>query len=173
MNRVGRRLAVAAIVGAGVLGFATVVTAAGWKVQSTDKLADLRAAADGTEGATAHVKAEPVGDSATKVHLKVTGLDHLQEGRRYGAHVHTGQCKPGDGAAAGPHYNVTGGSTISGHTEVWLDFVAGKSGIGESDTVVPFRIPPGAAMSVVVHELPTNPATGTAGARVACLPVDF
>jgi Cu/Zn superoxide dismutase len=170
----GRRAATAVISGGLIVAGATVVVAAPWKVQSTGKLADLRTAvADGLEDATAHVKAEPVGPEQTLVKLKLTGIDHLQVGRRYGAHVHVGQCREGDGAAAGPHYNHAHGAVISDQTEVWLDFTVAQGGIADSEAVVPFFIEPGAAMSVVVHEQTTNGTTGAAGPRVACLPVDF
>jgi hypothetical protein len=116
------------------------------------------------------VVAETVGTASTRVHLKVAGLDKLVEGQTYGAHVHTGQCVAGDGVAAGPHYN-TGGAP-SPTTEVWLDFIVGRGGVADSETVVPFRIPAGAAHSVVVHALPTD-ATGFAGPRIGCLSVEF
>ena len=36
-----------------------------------------------------------------------------------------------------------------------------------------FVIPNGAAHAVVIHDLPTNPANGKAGDRIACLAADF
>jgi Cu/Zn superoxide dismutase len=96
----------------------------------------------------------------------------------FGAHVHTGPCIAGEPAAAGPHFNITavGGNpptTISPATEVWLDFTIRANGTAHSNTKVPFTIPAGGAGAVVVHALPTDPATGAAGARLACLPAAF
>ena len=82
-----------------------------------------------------------------------------------------GPCQAGNGAAAGPHYNHGGG--ISSQTEVWLDFTVDQGGVARSETVVPFVVAGGAAQSVVIHALATNPSTGLAGARVACIPVAF
>ncbi len=39
-------------------------------------------------------------------------------------------------------------------------------------SVVPFVVSSGAARSIVVHELPTDPA-GVAGPRLACIGVPF
>ncbi len=46
-------------------------------------------------------------------------------------------------------------------------------GKGRTEAVVPFEIPPGGAIAVVIHALPTHPTTGVAGPRLACLPVPF
>ncbi|MGH9278392.1 MAG: hypothetical protein ACRD12_09860, partial [Acidimicrobiales bacterium] len=97
-------------------------------------------------------------------------LDDSFEGTTFGAHVHVGPCVPGNGAAAGPHYN-SGGPADPEH-EVWLDFTVEAGGVGWAEAWVPFVIPAGAARSIVVHALPTD-ATGAAGGRIACLPVDF
>jgi hypothetical protein len=105
-----------------------------------------------------------------RVHLIVRGLDRNAAGMAFGAHVHIGPCVEGDGAAAGPHYNS--GGPPSPDTEVWLDFTVTNGGSGIGRTVVPFLIPPGGAASVVIHAMPTDP-TGAAGARQACLPVEF
>ncbi len=109
-------------------------------------------------------------DGATRVALRLRGLDAAAAGNRYGAHIHVGPCVAGDGAAAGPHYNAGGG--VSEETEVWLDFVIGANGTAAASTTVPFVIAPGTAQSLVIHALPTDP-TGAAGARIACLPVEF
>ena len=115
-------------------------------------------------------------DGETEVSLKIQGLDRGSVGRRLGAHVHVGPCVAGIGGAAGPHFNIDSGSTppaISEETEVWLDFVIGRNGTARAEAEVPFVIPPGGAASVVIHEKPTAPGTGLAGARIACLPVQF
>ncbi len=55
--------------------------------------------------------------------------------------------------------------------EVWLDFTVRPGGVAYS--TVPFEIAPGTAQSVVIHAQPTQERTGSAGARIACLPVAF
>jgi Cu/Zn superoxide dismutase len=154
-------------VAAGTVG----VAVAAEKVRANDWLTDLRGAADGTEEARAHVVAAADGEGSTDVSLQLEGLDHLRVGHTYGAHVHIGTCEEGNGAAALGHYNH--GGAASPTTEVWLDFEVQEGGVARSSTTVPFVIAQGAAHSVVVHEQATNPGTGAAGARVACIPVEF
>ena len=55
---------------------------------------------------------------------------------------------------------------------MWLDFTIGVDGSGRSKALVPFEIPDGAAQSIVIHALPTDP-NGVAGARLACIGVGF
>ena len=106
--------------------------------------------------------------------LSVTGVDPAAAGQTYGAHLHVGPCVAGEGAAAGPHYNR---STVEGdvppsvtdQTEVWLDVTINAAGVGVSTTTVPFVPEPG-DRSVVLHAEPTTPS-GSAGARLECLPV--
>jgi Cu/Zn superoxide dismutase len=111
-------------------------------------------------------------DAATAVFV-VHGVDQAAQGRTFGAHLHSGPCVRGDGAAAGPHYNHSGvvPPVANDQTEVWLDFTVDEGGNGQSVTQVPW-VPQAGARSVVVHELPTAP-NGTAGARLACLPVEW
>ena len=126
-----------------------------------------------TDGATAQVVARE-SDGTTIVTLKVQALDHAAAGTMLGAHIHAGSCVAGNGAAAGPHYNA--GGTPSPQTEVWLDFTIEANGTARSETTVPFVIPQGGAAALVIHAEPTHqgpPAPGTAGARLACLPVQF
>ncbi|TCC28409.1 superoxide dismutase family protein [Kribbella sindirgiensis] len=112
----------------------------------------------------------------TTVRLKVTGVGRTAAGRTFGAHLHTGPCVAGDGAAAGPHYNT---DVINGHKpvrvdherEIWLDFTVGPSGAATASTAVRFVPRPG-DRAVVVHEHATD-HHGTAGARLACLPLSW
>lgn len=112
----------------------------------------------------------------TTVRLKVTGVGRTAAGRTFGAHLHTGPCVAGDGAAAGPHYNT---DVINGHKpvrvdherEIWLDFTAGPSGAATASTAVRFVPRPG-DRAIVVHEHATD-HHGTAGARLACLPLTW
>ncbi|MDQ6726871.1 MAG: superoxide dismutase family protein [Actinomycetota bacterium] len=140
-------------------------------VNASGPLRDLSPAADPTDGARAQVVAVAPGDGSTRVYLILTGLNPASAGTTFGAHVHIGQCIAGNPTAALGHYNT--GTTPSPQSEVWLDFTVLPGGVAVSQTVVPFEIPPGGAGAVVIHALPTTPGTGAAGARLACLPVQF
>ena len=148
---------------------------AGAAIHARGLMSDLQATASNpTDGAWATVTA--VGrNGRTVVVLNVEHLDVTAAGTTLGAHVHVGPCVGGDGAAAGPHYNSTGQppTLVSPETEVWLDFQISDEGTGHAIAMVPFEIPAGGAQSIVIHALPTNPATGAAGTRLACIGVGF
>jgi Cu/Zn superoxide dismutase len=172
MHKIGR---------AAVLGFAGVTLAASAAaavpklIQSNEALTDIVVdSAQPTDGAHAHVIVEPAGDEGTRVRLQVTGLDHDAVGRTLGAHVHRGPCVEGDGSAASGHYK-DGDQTVTATpaNEIWLDFVVQDGGVGFADTTVGFVVPTDAAASVVIHERGTENPGGGAGARYACIPVDF
>lgn len=156
------------LVGAMVAG-AAVPALAGAGIFSKAELSDLSAEASATDGAWAVATATVTRDR-TVVRLNVKDLDLGAAGTTFGAHVHIGPCVEGNGLAALGHYNHGGG--ISAETEVWLDFTFTGGGTGHATAVVPFAIGDGAARSVVIHALPTAP-DGTAGARLACLPLEF
>jgi hypothetical protein len=161
---------IAASLAAGAAAGATTTNAPQTALRTAGPLRDLQpAVADPTDGAYAQVAANTSGTSTT-VYLVVYGLQAAAAGQVHGAHVHTGPCVAGNGAIAGPHYNA--GGAASPTTEVWLDFTIQPNGSAYATTTVPFVIPPGAAMSVVVHAAPTATG-GAAGARIACLPVAF
>lgn len=142
-------------------------------VSGSGALTDLSAlTADATDGAQAGAFAVSRSNAGTVVVLGVRGMDRSSVGTRYGAHVHVGPCVAGDGAAAGPHYNSTAGTTIDPSTEVWLDFTVRRNGTAVAVAIVPFVIPSGGARSIVIHAMATMP-NGTAGARLACLPLEF
>lgn len=176
----GRRLALGAVAGVAALALAVPTAQADdgghdddRRIRAAGPLRDLRLALDPTDGATAQVKVEQE-DGETEVSLKIQGLDRGSVGRQLGAHVHVGPCVAGNGGAAGPHFNITSGSTpVNEETEVWLDIVIGRNGTARAEAEVPFVISPGGAGSVVIHINPTTPGTGVAGARIACLPVQF
>ncbi len=179
----GRRLALGAVAGVAALALAAPTALADEgsghdgdrRIFAAGPLQDLRLGTDPTDGATAQVKVEQE-DGETEVSLKIQGLGRGSAGLQLGAHVHVGRCVAGNGGAAGPHFNIASGSTpvvISEETEVWLDFVIGRNGTARAEAEVPFVIPPGGAGSVVIHINPTTPGTGVAGARIACLPVQF
>jgi hypothetical protein len=131
--------------------------------------------ADPLDGARATLVLAQHGGSSTFV-LVVSGVAAAGIGHTYGAHLHTGACVAGNGAAAGPHYNQ---STVDGvvppvvddRTEVWLDVTIGAGGGAVAVARVPFVPLPG-NRAVVLHAAPTDDH-GTAGARLACLPVSW
>jgi superoxide dismutase, Cu-Zn family len=165
----------AIVVCAGVLlSMAGTADAESGRVRGAGPLQDLQVAtSQPTDGATAQVFATE-SDGSTTVTLKVQALHHMAAGTTLGAHLHVGSCVEGNGAAAGPHYNI--GGVPSPQTEVWLDITIGDNGTAQAETTVPFVVPPGGAAAVVIHAEPTHhgpPAPGTAGIRLACLPVQF
>lgn len=139
---------------------------------SSGALSDLvPASVNPTDGAGAAALVVSKTGHGSLVVLRLWGLDRAAAGVKLGAHVHSGPCVPGDGAASGPHYNSTGGAVVDNTTEVWLDFAIRPSGSAVSVALVPFVIESG-ARSIVVHEMPTMPS-GAAGTRLACLPLDL
>lgn len=147
---------------------------AGSAVVAVDGLRDLQPGrVDPLDGATAGLTVVEH-DGTTSFTFRLQHVQKTAGERVFGAHLHTGTCVAGNGAAAGPHYNddvIHGDTTpeISRDTEVWLDFQVNAGGAGHALVTVPFAIAPG-ERSVVVHALPTAP-NGTAGDRLACLPV--
>jgi len=70
------------------------------------------------------------------------------------------------------HYD-TGTGPPSPQNELWLDFTVRPGGVGVSAAIVPFEIAPSPAGSVFIHANATQPGTGIAGGRIACLPKAF
>lgn len=122
--------------------------------------------------ASATVKVAKSGKGSTKVILKVWGAD-APAGQTFGAHVHQLSC----GALAtdsGGHYaHAAAGTTGTLQSrEVWLDFAVKSDGTGKSVAIRPWVLDESTPRSVVIHALPTNPDTGVAGARLACIDLD-
>ena len=112
----------------------------------------------------------------SRVTFRVRGIDRSAAGQEFGAHLHLGPCVTDNGGAALGHYNtdVIAGRTppvIDETTEVWLDFVVTRHGKGRAVARVPF-VPTAGQRSIVIHAEATNPQ-GAAGARLACLPVEW
>ena len=162
-------LAAGLAVGSGPAGAATTF------VQSHGDLVDLQpAVSNATDGATASLWAVSAAGGTT-FWVFIQDLNPAAAGTTYGAHIHVGPCVAGNGAAAGPHYNSDGGVPTT-ENEVWLDFTVLPGGYGYATATVPFDIEPGDARSMVIHAEPTQDGgltPGAAGARQACLPVDF
>jgi Cu-Zn family superoxide dismutase len=120
--------------------------------------------------ATAAVHVVKTGGGETQVTLHVRDADG-PTGQRYGAHVHVNPCG-GDGSAAGGHYQHAGAGGTLEAREVWLDFTLNDSGNGHSSASRPWSLDEGSPRSVIIHAMPTNPADGAAGARLACIDLD-
>ncbi len=105
----------------------------------------------------------------TTTRLVVKNME-AERGTRFGAHVHEGPCIEGDGAAAGPHWNSTGGAEVNDQVEVWLDLRVTRRGRAKDKSHIEAVIPHGEGLSIVIHALPTDP-DGGAGERLACLPL--
>jgi superoxide dismutase, Cu-Zn family len=130
-------------------------------------------------GAHAHVFGLSAGSGTTTTFV-VTGL--LPE-RAYGAHAHEQPCGA-TGDAAGPHFQhvpdpvrpSVDPAYANPRNEIWLDFTTDRLGTGFARSTVDWTFGERRARSVVVHETHTHTGpghAGTAGARLACLDVDF
>jgi hypothetical protein len=128
-------------------------------------------------------------ESTFRVTLR--GLKEAAIHQQYGAHLHVGPCglaNPEDATTVtvGGHYNISPidqstklPTVISNKTEVWLNFHVGSDGSAQATAVVPF-VPDGHERSITFHEKATvhhqtegGPAVGTAGAKLACLPLEI
>lgn len=185
-----RRNTVLATLGAaGLVSMAALAAAAPAEAHTADRaspavavhsfrgaLTDLQPAASGPfDAARGGLVLVQHGGSSTFV-LTLSGVGREAAGQTFGAHLHTGPCVAGNGAAAGPHYNQ---STVEGvvppivndETEVWLDVTITPGGSAVAVARVPFVPSPG-DRAIVVHEKATDDH-GTAGSRLACLPVSW
>ena len=120
------------------------------------------------------VQAVSVPNGKTIVTFDVVGMPAQYIGTTFGAHVHVNACGA-DPLAAGGHYASPDAdpSVPLEQREVWLDFTVDETGAAHARATRPYHIAAGAANSVVIHALPTNPDTGAAGARLACTTVPF
>jgi Cu/Zn superoxide dismutase len=145
-------------------------------------LADLQPAESGgpLDGASASLRIIESPDEGTGFRLRVTGVNTAVAKPEFGAHLHVGPCTARqvltDLDTTGGHYrNDT--LQASPQNEVWFTLATDDEGVANDETWVSFRprdtLTPG-AMSVVLHELPTDATTpnGFAGDREACLQVD-
>jgi Cu/Zn superoxide dismutase len=111
--------------------------------------------------------------------LRVTGIKAEDDTTpTYGVHLHEGECIPTDDPdnpnpgpptyGSGPHYNVNWNPLADlRDREVWLDLDVNSDGHARSTATVDF-IPEG-PRSIVFHADGTNPDTGLAGPRLACV----
>jgi len=119
-----------------------------------------------TEGISGFVS-HNTSDGSTHVALHVRGLP---AGREFGSHVHALPC---DVNAAGGHYRNDPAGPATSTNEIWLDFTASDAGNGNSQAVAAFLIRPNGAHAVAIHDHGTDPATGAAGPKLACVNVNF
>ena len=132
-------------------------------------------------GATGKVTAVYNASGKTVIMLHVKGLRPHTE---YGAHAHVNPCGL-TGAAAGPHWQrvpdpVTPSvnpTYANPRNEIWLDLTTDEDGDGVAQSKQDWQFPPDwRPRSVVLHAEHTKTGlgtAGTAGARLACLSVDF
>jgi Cu-Zn family superoxide dismutase len=120
------------------------------------------------------VQAVSVPSGKTIVTFDIAGMPAQYIGMTFGAHVHVNACGA-DPLAAGGHYASPDAnpSVPLEQREVWLDFTVDETGAAHATATRPYHIAVGAANSVVIHALPTNPDTGAAGERLACTTVPF
>ncbi|MFJ8912281.1 superoxide dismutase [Amycolatopsis sp. NPDC102389] len=131
-------------------------------------------------GARAHVFGLTSKAFGTSTAVLVTGL---LPNREYGAHAHTKPCGA-TGDLAGPHYqNVedpvkpsVDPAYANPRNEIWLDLTTDATGRGVAVSKVDWTFGDRRAHSIVIHETHTHTDpghAGTAGARLACVTVDF
>jgi Cu-Zn family superoxide dismutase len=131
-------------------------------------------------GSRAHVFSLSAPSLGTSTVLAVQGL---VPGREYGAHAHAKACGA-TGDVAGPHFQYAPDPVTPSvdpayanpRNEIWLDFTADRLGTGVAVSRVAWSLDDGRPKSVVIHEAHTHTDpghAGTAGARLACVNVDF
>lgn len=102
----------------------------------------------------------------TILQLSVAGL---APNRTFGAHLHAAPCANDKG---GGHYQHAG-NAVNAENEVWLDFETNAAGRALAIARKPYAVATARARSVVVHAKATDPATGKAGDKLACVDVRF
>lgn len=112
----------------------------------------------------------------TRVVLQVTGL---APSKAYGSHVHKLACA--DMMAGGHYQNMPAAAADAAATdplfgnpmnEIWLDFMTDAAGKGMADRTVDFKVRPGEAKAIVIHQNMTA-SGGVAGPKLACINITF
>jgi Cu-Zn family superoxide dismutase len=126
--------------------------------------------------ATGAATAWDMGNGKMRLRLDVSGLP---QNRTFGAHLHKLSC--GDPMKGGGHYeNKPFPATTTANdpayanpsNEVWLDFMSDINGKGSSLALVDWVPRQGEAKAIVIHAMGTA-NDGSAGAKLACLPLEF
>ncbi|ACY96793.1 MULTISPECIES: superoxide dismutase family protein [Thermomonospora] len=110
----------------------------------------------------------------TWVGIAASGFPASAVGKRFGVHVHVNACGRTP-ASSGPHYQsprVPRRAPLMAR-EIWLDLTVGPDRTARAMALRSWRIPKGAAKSVVIHSKETDPQTGDAGDRLVCTTVPF
>ena len=179
LTTINRQLPIAVCLSAVVLFVASPAIAGADRVRSQGPLTRYSTAIPA--GSTARVQAVYNSAGDTIVSLHVWGL---APNTAYGAHAHQNPCGLA-GAAAGPHFQhvmdpvvpSTNPAYANPDNEIWLDFTTDEDGNGSAQTRVAWQFEPDRRPhSVIIHAEQTHTGetdSGTAGARLACLTVDF
>lgn len=174
--RLGRTVAMLGAVG---LFVASPAFAGADRVRSDGPLVAYSSAIP--QGAAVRVQAVYDASGSTIVTLHVWGM---APNTAYGAHAHVNACGL-TGAAAGPHFQKVQDPIVPSvnpayanpRNEIWLDLVTDEEGNGVAQTRVPWQFGSDRrAHSVIIHveHTHTGPSdSGVAGARLACLNVNF
>jgi superoxide dismutase, Cu-Zn family len=179
-----RPLSIATVVTGVVLFAASPSVAGADRVRSEGPLVRYGTGELVPEGATARVQAvyNAAGDTIVTLHVR-----GLKPNRDYGAHAHDNACHPSDAMAAGGHFqnvpfpqgsSATDPLHANPTNEIWLDLTTDAEGNGVAQTKVPWQFSPErSAGSVMIHAEHTHTGAhgpaGVAGARLACITVDF
>jgi superoxide dismutase, Cu-Zn family len=172
----------------GLAGCALALGATQWAAGASElaryefarRLIDVQAVSGPFDRAKAQLRITETSSGST-LPLRVSGINPAAAAtdHPFGAHLHTGLCVKGDmgGMKAGPHYQHVplGPLGVNRENEVWFDLVPNVDGTAIDETYIPFKVEPGVEKerAVVIHVDKTNETTGAAGARQACLPVDY
>jgi Cu-Zn family superoxide dismutase len=118
------------------------------------------------------------GTGTSKMRLQLT-VSGMPQNKTYGAHLHKLPCD--DAMKGGGHYenkpppaNATANDRAYANptNEAWVDFITDINGKGTGLAVVDWVPRRGEAKAIVIHAMPTVEG-GTAGAKLACLPIEF
>jgi Cu-Zn family superoxide dismutase len=120
------------------------------------------------------VEAFSTGSNQMTVKLTVSGLPAA---RPFGSHLHKLACADNKAGAHYQHHPAPDGGAsdpayANSKNEVWLDFTTDAMGAGSAEAKVDWTPRAGEAKSVVIHDQPTK-NDGTAGAKLACIDMEF
>jgi superoxide dismutase, Cu-Zn family len=141
------------------------------------EFAQTGGAANPAAGIKGSAKAIETGSMQMRVELEVT---NVTPSRMFGAHLHKLACEDTMGGTHYQHMPFTTMATdpafANATNEAWLDFTTDATGKGSAKTTVAWVPTAGTAKSIVVHNMATATGAGvagTAGPKLACLPVTF
>jgi Cu/Zn superoxide dismutase len=133
-------------------------------------------------GALVSAQAYDVGNGRMRIRLSAS---NMPANYKFGSHLHKLACD--DPMKAGGHYQhnpwqsgpmgtvATDPAYANTANEAWLDFNTDAAGKGGSELLMDWIPRPTEAKAIIIHAMPsqvTAPA-GTAGPKLACLPIAF